>query len=380
MRKRGLDSGKLDRLESARERPGVLRPCAAFYRSSKSASGRALQDARASGRNCSEPIVVMEKGKSLRDENFFARQTPGSDADTFGCAMNPMMDAIRFWSFRRLERALPVSVLYQWGNLTANLHAAFHLPFRKLPPPIVFPPCFEIPAPLPASRRQRRHLYLNRALELLPDRLGTDKWIGRCEIRGLERLQRARENRKPVVLAFCHFGSYWMQRFWLRANGIPAAILIAGKAEHRPAHRRRTDRLSPFPEIPTAFYKDQMRGVLNFLSQGNPLLIALDYRAGKQIEVPVGNDCTFQMAAGAIRLAIKHDAELMSCVLIDEGEWRYRLEIGAPVPAEFLKSDSDWVRAGEHLMSELLPQYRKHPKQCPRTLIDLFKEQSAARV
>ncbi len=294
--------------------------------------------------------------------------------------MNPMIDAVRFWSIRRLERALSVNALYHWSILSANLRSAFHRPFRKSPPPIVFPPCFEIPTPIAADRLERRHLYLNRVIEQLPDRLGTEKWIVRCEIRGLEFLQRAKRNGKPVVLAFCHFGPYWLLRFWLRAHGIPAATLRSGLAETRAEHRRRTDRLSPFPEWPTAFYKDQLADAVKFLLAGNPLLVALDYRAGKQIEVPVENNCTFRMAAGAIRLAIKHDAELMSCVLIDKGEWRYRIEIGKPAPREMLTPDSDWTLAGRHLMNELLPHYRKYPKQCSRALVESFRERCATRV
>lgn len=214
---------------------------------------------------------------------------------------------------------------------------------------------------------------LNEILEYLPERLVEPKWTSRCRIEGLEHVLRARQNGRPVVLAFTHFSAYHLSRLWLRAAGVPAAALIVGKAEDRTQLKRLEDRFSPFPEIPTCFYLDQLRKASEFLSAGNLLLIAIDNAAGKQMSVPVGEGWRFQMATGAVRLAIRHQAELISCVVIDEGHWRFRVKLGRPVPAEYLTAGVDWTQAGKHLLDEMLPHFRKHPGHCSYQLIKYFQ-------
>ena len=206
--------------------------------------------------------------------------------------------------------------------------------------------------------------YLNQVLEYLPERLAEPKWIDRCQIEGLDSVLRAQRNGRPVVLAFSHFSAYRLSRFWLRTAGIPAATLMAGEAKNRREWERLGDGFSPFPEIPTVFYLDQLREANGSLAAGNPLLVAIDHAAGKQMQVPVGEGWTFQMATGVVRLAIRHRAELIPCVVIDEGHWRFQLKLGRPVPAEYLTAESDWLHAGKHLLNEMLPHFRNHPDQC----------------
>ena len=55
------------------------------------------------------------------------------------------------------------------------------------------------------------------------------------------------------------------------------------------------------------------------------------------------------MATGAIRLAIRHRAELIPCSIIDEGRWRFQIELGRPAPEECLATETELVSAGKHL-------------------------------
>jgi lauroyl/myristoyl acyltransferase len=210
-------------------------------------------------------------------------------------------------------------------------------------------------------------------LEYVPDRLAEPKWMSRCHIEGLDPVLRARQNGRPVIFAFFHSSAYRLSRFWLRAAGIPAANLIAGKAENRSRWDRLQDGFSPFPGIPTAFYLDQLREVNEFLAAGNSLLVALDHGAVKRLNLPVGGGWTVQMDAGAIRLAIRHRVELIPFVLIDEGRWHYQIKLGRPVPADYLTAEADWTQAGKHLLGEMLPHFRKHPQQFSKLMASKFQ-------
>jgi lauroyl/myristoyl acyltransferase len=203
------------------------------------------------------------------------------------------------------------------------------------------------------------------------------KWMSRCRIEGLDSVLRARQNGRPVVLAFLHSSAYRLSRFWLRAAGIPAANLVIGKAETRTRWDRLQDGFSPFPEIPIAFYLDQLREASEFLAAGNALLVAIDAGAVKRVDLPVGEGWTFQMAAGAVRLAIRHRAELIPLVLIDEGHWHYHIKLGRPVSPEYLTAEADWAQAGKHLLDEMLPHFRQHPEQFSKLMAVKFQPPSS---
>jgi lauroyl/myristoyl acyltransferase len=274
-----------------------------------------------------------------------------------------------FFSIRWAERRLSVRSLY-W---LLRLHAFGRAALKGIPAAVPLPACLGAAKSVRAIREWRMNDYLNRMLEHLPERLAEPKWMNRCRIEGLDHVLRARQNGRPVVLAFTHFSAYRLSRFWLRAAGVPAATLIAGRAENRTKWERLEDGCCPFPEIPTTFYLDQLREASEFLAAGNSLLMAIDHAAGKQMNVPAGEGWTFQMATGAVRLAIRHRAELIPCVVIDEGRWRFHIKLGRPVPAEYLAAEADWIQAGKHLLNEMLPHFRNHPRQCSKLLFKYFQ-------
>jgi lauroyl/myristoyl acyltransferase len=290
----------------------------------------------------------------------------------FGDLEKQLKDArglLFFSSVRWLERRLPVQILY-W---ILRPHAFVRAALKGIPASMPLPACLGGEKPVQAVRESRMKGYLNNVLEYFPERLAEPKWMSRCRIEGLDHVRQARQAGRPVVLAFSHFGAYRTARFWLRAAGIPVATMIIGKAGDRAKLERREDRFSPFPGVPTTFYLDQLREANEFLAAGNSLLIAIDNATGKQMNVPAGGGWIFQMAAGAVRLAIRHQAELISCVVIDEGRWRFHIKLGRPVPAEYLAAGADWVPAGKHLLDEMLPHFRNHPDQCSNQLIKYFQ-------
>jgi len=174
-----------------------------------------------------------------------------------------------------------------------------------------------------------------------------------------------------VILVFFHFGACTMIPFWLRALGIPVIALLEGESGSRSASKRMKDKLSPFAPLPTVLYRtDQLKTVVQLLRAGHVLFMAADIGRGKQITIPIHEHCWFQMSTGAIRLAAKCDAELIPCWMIDEGRWRFRLEICQPVPSEFLTPTLDTGGAAKHLLRELLPVVRQRPEFCSSGLVN----------
>jgi lauroyl/myristoyl acyltransferase len=271
-------------------------------------------------------------------------------------------DLFRFLVLRKLERMLSVDALYRTLLPLESIRAAVNTPFRKSAPPLRLPDCLGRDQFLPMGKMRRRSHYLNQTIELFSDRLASPEWSRRCRINGQEHLQRARQQGKPLVLAFCHFEAFALLRFWLRAAGFPVTNLIRDEAI-RPSIRQLTDRLTPFPEVPTVIRREELSRAIRFLKAGIPLLVAVDSPNGKQMQVPIQDGWSFQMATGAIRMAISQKAELISCAIIDEGGWHYRIELGRPVPRELLTLESDWLPAGACLLEQLLPHVRNHPEQ-----------------
>jgi lauroyl/myristoyl acyltransferase len=278
-----------------------------------------------------------------------------------------------FFFVRRLERVLPVRGLYLLLGAYAFVRAAWHGVFRRRPAPVIVPDWFGTKKTVQAGRLHRLNLYMNRTMELFPDRMAERKWMNRCHFTGLEHLRAARQNGRPVVLAFCHFGPFVLLRYWLRAAGIPVAALIMGEAGNRSDLKRLTDQISPFAEIPTAFYMDQLREAVEFLAAENVLLIALDHSSGKLLNVPLRAGWTFKMASGAVRLAIRYQAELIPVCIIDEGDWNFRIELGRPVPGELLATETNWIQAGKYLMNEMFRHFQNHPEQCAKIFRHLEK-------
>jgi lauroyl/myristoyl acyltransferase len=285
--------------------------------------------------------------------------------DTSRVQRTRYMKLLLFSTLRWLERRLSVRSLY-WIVVG---YASGRSALKPKLSAVTLPALLVTETSGQTIRTTRVEYFLHQMLEHFPDRLAEPKWTSLCRIEGLDHVLQARRNGRPIVFAFLHAGPYRLSRFWLRAIGVPAATLVAGKAEQRTEFERLRDGLSPFSEIPTAFYLNQLRKVSEFLAAGNSLLVAIDHRAGKQMNVPIGEGWTFQMAVGAVRLAIRHRAELIPFVILHEGHWRFQIKLGRPVPANYLAGEVDLIHAGKHLLDEMLPHFRTHPRQCTARMV-----------
>jgi len=286
---------------------------------------------------------------------------------------------LRLRIIRWLERRLSVRNLYRVLLPFAFVRALVNTAFKKYRPHVPLPECLETAWSPRLSRLLRMNGYLNDLVDFFPDRLAEPKWRECCRISGLEHLWPARQNGRPIVLVFVHFGAFGLMRAWLRSVGIPAAILRDGSFINRPKIKQRLDNYFPAPAIPTTFCSDQLREVVAFLAAGNPLCIAADVSKStdKKIKVPFCAGWSFRMNTGALRLAIRQQAELIPATLIDEGGWRFRLELGRPVPEELLASKADWPRVGKFLLDEMMPHWRAHPEQCKKDFILCLEKNTA---
>jgi len=276
---------------------------------------------------------------------------------------------VRFKANRALERMCRPEWLYRLLAPVASLRAAL----KKCPAALTLPAVIGTGTVIPYTRKAWRNYYLNCALSNFPERLTGPGWFNRCSFFGLDELLEVQRRGRSAIIVILHFGPAYLLRFWLRAAGIRAATLVAGEANERSYMHRLRDRVTLFPGIPTVFYPLQFRKVLEFLASGNVLVIAADCDTPNCIEVPIDAHHSFRMAAGAIRLAAERGARLFPCTITDEGQWRFRVEIGRPVPENLVSGTPDFTSVGKHLLDEMLPCLRAHPEQCTRMIFENFR-------
>ena len=265
-----------------------------------------------------------------------------------------------FW--RGLERCLSIESLYAFARAVCVGRALFNELWKRPAPPCQKPEWRNVDGSIRSRIRRRSRRYLDFLLENFPDRLTEPQWRSRCRLEGVAYLETARLAGRPVVLACFHFGQFYMLRKWLRGFGFPVAAFM-GKPTQRQYRRNFLNQLSPFREVPLAFYPDQLRAVSEFLAAGNTLVMAVDSPVGKQMAVPFGQGWTFDMTAGAARLAARQRADLILVSIINEGGWRYRMKFSAPVPGEQLQQEADRSRAYRRLLDEMMLDMKAYPEQ-----------------
>jgi len=286
--------------------------------------------------------------------------------------MTKIISYLRFKWIRRLERSCGPETLYRLLLPVSSLRTAF----KKNPPPLPLPAAIGTGTVTPGSTQVQKNYYQNSALTFFPERLRNPEWLARCSFFGIDRLRDCQRQGRPAILVTVHFGPVFLLSRWLQAAGIRSATLASGRADERSCLNRLKDQVTLFPEIPRVFFPHQLRELTRFLSAGHVLVIAIDSHRGNLIEVPVGAGHHFRMATGAIRLAARYGAELFPCTLLDEGHWRFRFELGRPVPEEFLTEPPDLMAAGKHLAHELLRRFQAHPQQCSPMVLKCFQPAS----
>jgi lauroyl/myristoyl acyltransferase len=269
-----------------------------------------------------------------------------------------------FYSIRWMERRLSVDALYRILYAFSFPRAAINCAFKRNRPLPPLPEIFYFKKTGRLARQQRVDFYLDHLLDFFQDRLAEPKWMSRCHVEGFEPIQEIVKNKRPIVIAVCHFGPYYLSRMLVRALGLPVMELLGGKSKGYTKLMQVQDRHSPFPDVPPAVYQDELRKMAACLAAGNALGIAIDTPFGKQMDISFSKDWIFQMATGAVRIAINNQADVIPLSIVDEGRWRFRLKFGRPVPHEFLADNSDWTLAGKHILDEMIPHFKAHPDHC----------------
>lgn len=283
--------------------------------------------------------------------------------------MKTIVSFLRFNVIRRLERMCSPEMLYRLLLPIARIRAARRQRLLVVPLPAIL----GRGTVMPAAGKCQRDFYQNRTLSYFPERLATPKWSGRCSFCGLDALREVQRQGRPAVIAMCHFGPFFLLHLWLRAAGIKAAVLVEGQWDGSPYLHRLKHRQTLFPGFPRVFCRHQLREAVEFLAAGNVLIIAIDSHSQNHLEVPMNAGARFRMATGALRLAAHQRAQLFPCTITDEGRWRFRIELGKPVPAEYFADPRNFMLAGKHLLAEMLPAFRAHPEQCSEMTLDCFR-------
>jgi lauroyl/myristoyl acyltransferase len=226
--------------------------------------------------------------------------------------------------------------------------------------------------------RERTQVILARLLCLWPDRLHQGRWADHCHCVGLERLEQAHAQDRPVALALLHFGPTILIGHWLRARGLPAAGVRSERSVRRPLHWRYIDSLSGRggPDGPAVFHVSRLRRAHEHLRAGRILAMTMEGRYTRHIRLE-GDGFTFDMATGLVRLAAATGALVIPC-LVEAGPYlSFTIHLGEPVPDE-LVVDADRHRAAcEHLLREFVAVVRRHPGQSQAFFINHFQPATA---
>ena len=132
--------------------------------------------------------------------------------------------------------------------------------------------------------RWRTRANLQVFLRLWPDRLRAPRWQRRCRWLGREHLEQCLAEGRPVILAFPHFGPVPVLTYWLRAQGLAAAILVQPPVHRGPFRRhlvRLADEANGLKDVPVILSTGEIRRLRQFLKPCRLLLMAVDVSRGR---------------------------------------------------------------------------------------------------
>ncbi|HUP82886.1 MAG TPA: hypothetical protein VM284_01715 [Candidatus Limnocylindria bacterium] len=262
---------------------------------------------------------------------------------------------------RTLARFIPPVLLHAllWpyelvrGAWAAN--AQRELPLRHLGPGAERnPPNF-----ITRWRYQSRN-YERWLATLWPELWRKPPWSGRLRVDDPEVVDRLLAQ-QPVVLATLHTGWQFSSTSWLLNRGVEIGSVVAGAvAWQRAVALRDSDYWTRYAGV-HIFPHGDARSMVRFLTPGRAFLIQVDYGQGQVIEIPWGGRI-WPMATGAFRLARLANAAVVPLVALDDGLWRSRVHVGAPVPQELIMAGDDFASA-THVLNELMPLIAQVPDQ-----------------
>jgi lauroyl/myristoyl acyltransferase len=258
----------------------------------------------------------------------------------------------------------------------AALRAARDARAATTPLPVRSLPAESGARPPSALERFRWHLAFNLRRPLLTwtDRLREQRWQGRFDVRGIERLEAALRD-GPVVVVTLHTGALVVLGSWLVSRGITtASVVIDPEWLSEPALVRRTA-LASLEGQQTLFLPTDARRMVAFLRSGRALMMAADHAQGHVARVPWRN-ATVRLATGPFRVARLSGATVVPIVAVDAGRWRYGVTIGRPVPG-LLIAERRHDEAAAHCAAELMPVAAARATEALQTLVEAVTPQAS---
>jgi len=275
-----------------------------------------------------------------------------------------------FRATRLIGSVLPLPVLagllYPIGFLRG---VQLTLTDRGKRPPMTLPPGARRVSALTAVRI-RALMWMGYASLTWSDRFTRSPWKQRINLEGLDDL-RALAADRPVMLASFHFGGIFVMPNLLRANGIPTAAAVGARLFPLPWLRERRALLTQIDDLPAHLRSGDARGLTRYLKPGRCLLVALDYVFGEQESVRF-NDSTIQLSTPVFRLAKVTNAVVVPALATIDGNWRYSIHFGKPVPDEFIKAGNNEA-ALAHIVNALLPIAAHQPTHAHPQLVSAFQ-------
>jgi lauroyl/myristoyl acyltransferase len=272
------------------------------------------------------------------------------------------LEWVSFYLLRFGERVLPQKMLnvLLWPPAAVWALTELHRPRKLLESWHRFPEAWR-PGRARLLLRQTLGLTHARFVYLWPDRLPDQRWLTRCRLEGDYDLAELRRPDRRIIFVSLHLGPFETLAYWLRANGIVLTALV-GRRGPQQFLSDRQGALTPPAGVPVVFPTRQISHVRKILTDGRRLLIWMDVDRGKQIQVPFENHL-FRMATGPIRLAAMAKAELIPCLIVENGSWQFVIHLGAAVPRRYLGSSPDLKPAAAHLLKEFLPIVNRYSSQ-----------------
>jgi hypothetical protein len=208
--------------------------------------------------------------------------------------------------------------------------------------------------------RRRAQLKLSDLAYVWGDRLAAPRW-GHCPAR--DRLTLLETRTHPVVLLSLHSGPAYMLVNWLRARGIPAAM-VGGRgakatvAADRAYFTARRDRAAGLEGVSQLFETGDIWAIRDHLAANRVLIIDVDSGGDRRRAVPVVDGCGLVMSTGPLTLAAMTGAIVMTALVTSAPLFRLRVHLGEPVTDLRVP-----VAACEHALREYLAVMRSAPEE-----------------
>lgn len=205
-------------------------------------------------------------------------------------------------------------------------------------------------------------------------RLGLPQWQRRFRVTGTPPHQLPEWGEKPVVVAFLHTGQFGLLRYWLRAQGVAAASLIAGLPHFADVHQRSLDigdRLYGLVDVPHTFYASrELRDAVRFLAPGRALTVALDGAGSDhRSNHHSAGEFPIEVREGACRIGAQTNAIVLPASVRRTAPCQYEIRFGRPVPGELIEKH-DFAAATQFIISELWQDLKKDPGELNWTTLE----------